>query len=49
MNELQHAIWLLSAPAAAEINRAMQEFIVAKHMTSDKQKDIASTRILVKL
>ena len=45
MTELQRAIWLLSTPATAEINRAMQQFTGAKYETSDQHKDVASTRL----
>ena len=41
MNESQRAIWLLSMPVMAEVNRAMQDFTGTKHQTSDQHKDTA--------
>ena len=45
INEVQRSIWLLSTPATAEINRAMQEFSGVKYHTSDQHKEVSSTRI----
>ena len=42
MNDLQRAICLLSKPAVAEVNRAMQEFTYA---TSDQHKEVSNSRI----
>ena len=45
INELQRAIWLLSTPARAEVNRAMQEFTTVTFVTSDQHKYVSDTRI----
>ena len=45
MNDFQHATWLLSTPAVAEVNRAMQEFTEATYGTSDQQKEVSNSRI----
>ena len=45
MNDLQRAIWLLSTPAVAEVNRAMQEFTEVTYATSDQHKEVSNSRI----
>ena len=45
MSERQRAIWLLSMPVTAEMNRAMQDFTGIKYQTSDQHKDTAHARI----
>ena len=45
MSERQRAIWLLSMPVTAEVNRAMQDFTGTKYQTSDQHKDTAQERI----
>ena len=45
INELQRAIWLLSTPALAEVNRATQEFTTVTFVTSDQHKYASDTRI----
>ena len=39
MYDLQRAIWLLSKPAVAEVNRDMQEFTKVTYATSDQHID----------
>ena len=45
IGEVQRSVWLLSTPATAEINRAMQEFSGVKYHCSDQHKEVSSTRI----
>ena len=45
MNDLQRTIGLLSTPAVAEVNRAMQEFTEVIYATSDQHKEVSNSRI----
>ena len=45
MNERQRAIWLLSKPVTAEVNRTMQDFTGTKYLTRDQHKDTAQAQI----
>ncbi len=45
MSEIQRAVWLLSTPACAEINRAMQEFTGVTYIASEQHKDSSPARI----
>ena len=45
LNDLQRAIWLLSTPAVAEVNRAIQEFTEVTYATSDQHKEVSNSRI----
>ena len=45
ISERQRAIWFLSMPVTAEVNRAMQDFTGTKYQTSDQDKDTAQVRI----
>ena len=45
MNDLQLAIRLLSMPAVAEVNRAMQEFTEVMYAASDQHKEVSNSRI----
>ena len=45
MSERQRAIWLLSKPVTAEVNKAMQDFTGTKYQTRDQHKDTAQARI----
>ena len=45
MSERQQAIWLLSMPVTAEVNRAMQDLTGTKYQTSDQHKDTAQAQI----
>ena len=41
MSERQQAIWLLSMPLSAEVNRTMQDYTGKKYQTKDQHKDTA--------
>ncbi|XP_045199496.1 uncharacterized protein LOC123553863 [Mercenaria mercenaria] len=45
MTEAQRAHWLLSVPAMAEINNAMQEFTEHRLITSEQHKESTESRI----
>ena len=45
MSERQQAIWFLSMPFMAEVNRTMQDFTGTKYQTSDQHKDTAQAQI----
>jgi len=45
MSEAQQAQWLLSMPACAEINNAIQEFTGKTYETSEEHKDSSKARI----
>ena len=45
MSERQQAIWLLSMPLSAEVNRTMQDFTGKKYQTRDQHKDTAQAQI----
>eukprot|EP00795_Rhopilema_esculentum_P011181 gene11182-biopygen2781 len=45
MSETQRLIWLLSMPATAEINEAMQEFTEVTFSSSEQHKDTSEARI----
>ncbi|KAJ8416228.1 hypothetical protein AAFF_G00382500 [Aldrovandia affinis] len=44
MTELQRLKWLLSMPACAEVNNAMQELTGVNHNTGDQNKDMTDAR-----
>ena len=44
MSETQMAVWLMSLPANAELNNAMQQFIGTTFATSNQHKDTNPTR-----
>ena len=44
MTESHHLVWLLSTPACAQVNCAMQEFTGVSYTTSDQHKDVSKTR-----
>lgn len=44
MTELQHLTRLLSMPACAEVNNAMQELTGVNHNTSEQNKDMTKAR-----
>lgn len=44
MTEQQRAIWLLSAPACAEVNRAMQDLTDVKYSTGEQNKEMTKAR-----
>jgi hypothetical protein len=46
MTEQQRLTWLLSMPACAEINRAMQEFTGIKYSTGEQNKEMTKARKL---
>ena len=46
MTELQRLVWVLSRPASAEINNAMQELTGITYSTSDQHKDTTSARMM---
>lgn len=45
MNEQQRLIWVLSTPACAEVNSAMQEFTGVNYTTSDQHKENSPSRL----
>ena len=45
MSERQRAVWLLSIPVTAQVNRSMQDFTGTKYQTSDQHKDTAQAWI----
>ena len=45
MSETQRLIWLLSMPATAEINEAMQDFTEVTFSSSEQHKDTSEARI----
>ena len=44
MTENQHALWLLSRPACAEVILAMQEFTGVNYNTGEQNKDMTAAR-----
>ena len=42
--ELQRLVWLLSTPACAQVNCAMQKLTEVKYTTSDQHKDVSKAR-----
>ena len=44
MSETQRLIWLLSMPACAEFNYAMQDFTGVAYETSDQHKDLSKAK-----
>jgi len=44
MTENQRLLWLLSRPACAEVNLAMQEFIGVNYNTGEQNKDMTVAR-----
>ena len=44
MSDLQCLVWLISIPACAGVNRAMQEVTYINYDTSEQHKDLAKTR-----
>ena len=44
MDDSQRATWLLSTPACAEINEALQKFTAVDYLSSDQHKDCSVTR-----
>ena len=44
MTKQQHVIWLLSMPACAEVNKAMQELTKVKYNTGEQNKDMTKDR-----
>ena len=44
MTESQRLVWLLSTPACAQVNCAMQEFTEVSYTTSDQHKDVSKAR-----
>ena len=45
MSKRERAIWHLSMPITAEVNRAMQDLTETKYQTSDQHKDTVQARI----
>ena len=45
ITELQRAVWFLSTPACAEVNRAMQEVTQVTHQTSERHNGTTQARI----
>jgi hypothetical protein len=46
MTEEQRAVWLLSTPACAEVNDAMQEVTGVSHRCSEQHKETTNTRTI---
>ncbi|XP_053373150.1 uncharacterized protein LOC123533634 [Mercenaria mercenaria] len=46
MTEMQRTQWLLSMPASAEMNNAMQEFCETVYKTNAQHKDVGKSRLL---
>ena len=44
MTEKQYLVWLLSMPACAEVNQAMQELTGGNYNTGEQNKDITAAR-----
>ena len=44
MTESQRLVWLLSTPASAQINHAMQDFTAVSYTTSEQHKDVSKAR-----
>ena len=44
MTENQHLLWLLSRPACAEVNQAMQELTGVNYNTGEQNKDMTAAR-----
>ena len=47
MGETQRASWLLSMPACAEMNAAMQDFTQINYETSEKHKELSTARLKI--
>ncbi|XP_065915240.1 uncharacterized protein [Dysidea avara] len=45
MNEQQRLVWLLSMPACAEVNRAMQELTGVSYDSGDQNKEMTQARL----
>ena len=45
MTETQRLVWVLSTPACAEVNRAMQEFTSVEYNTSEQHIDVTPARL----
>jgi len=44
MTEMQRTIWLLSTPACADVNQAMQEFTKVTYSSSEQHKETSNAR-----
>jgi len=44
MTENQHLLWLLSRPACAEVNQAMQELTEVNYNSREQNKDMTVAR-----
>ena len=44
MDEQQRHVWLLSIPACAEVNKALQQYTSVSYCTSDQHKDKSLAR-----
>ena len=45
MSELQRTLWLLSMPACAEVNTAMQHLTSVDFNTSEQHKEVGGSRV----
>ena len=44
MTENQCSVWLLSRPACADVNQAMQQFTRVNYNTGEQNKDVTKAR-----
>ena len=45
MTDLQRELWVMSIPACADMNRAMQNFTGVVYENSEQHKEVTCTRI----